>query len=236
MENSNYRQVVIDVWGDLACFTRPECKVERNTYPCITPSAARNLLCSIYMKPNEFYYEIEKIEVMNEIKYINIMKNELKEKIGQNFEPIYTRNPAKEKGRTQRNTVYLKNVYYRIYAKIIKRNDWHGSVEALYNQFNRRIHKGQCFRQPYLGLRECICHFSEPDLSKEVNKGINENIGNMLYDVFDIRSNVKLDTSKKNGNVTNISFFNACIKEGILIVPEYDSDDIRRSKDVKTHL
>lgn len=236
MDSSNIRHIVIDVWGELACFTRPECKVERVSYPCITPSAARNLLCSIYMKPIEFYYEIEKIEIINDIKYINVMKNELKEKISYDMSPIYTKHPAREKGRTQRNTYYLKNVYYRIYAKIVKRNDWHGSIVSVYEQFNRRVKKGQCFRQPYLGLRECVCHFSEPDYTKQPNPQINENIGNMLYDVFNITNNTKLETGKKGNNITNISFFDAHIINGVLNVPEYGSKDIRRVKDAETYL
>lgn len=236
MDSSNIRHIVIDVWGELACFTRPECKVERVSYPCITPSAARNLLCSIYMKPIEFYYEIEKIEIINDIKYVNVMKNELKEKISYDMSPIYTKHPAREKGRTQRNTYYLKNVYYRIYAKIVKRNDWHGSIVSVYEQFNRRVKKGQCFRQPYLGLRECVCHFSEPDYTKQPNPQINENIGNMLYDVFNITNNTKLETGKKGNNITNISFFDAHIINGVLNVPEYGSKDIRRVKDAETYL
>lgn len=236
MDSSNIRHIVIDVWGELACFTRPECKVERVSYPCITPSAARNLLCSIYMKPIEFYYEIEKIEIINDIKYVNVMKNELKEKISYDMSPIYTKHPAREKGRTQRNTYYLKNVYYRIYAKIVKRNDWHGSIVSVYEQFNRRVKKGQCFRQPYLGLRECVCHFSEPDYTKQPNPQINEDIGNMLYDVFNITNNTKLETGKKGNNITNISFFDAHIINGVLNVPEYGSKDIRRVKDAETYL
>ena len=31
--------VTVRVWGDFACFTRPEMKVERVSYPVMTPSA-----------------------------------------------------------------------------------------------------------------------------------------------------------------------------------------------------
>lgn len=236
MDNANVRHIVVDVWGELACFTRPECKVERVSYDCITPSAARNILCSIYMKPIEFYYEIEKIEIVNDIKHINVFKNELKEKVNDKLNPICTRDPSREKGRTQRNTFYLKSVYYRIYAKIIKRNDWNGDINSIHQQFLRRVRKGQCFQQPYLGTSECICHFSEPDFSKQANKNINLEIGNMLYDVFDINKNIPLVTGKKSNNITNISFFDATIKEGVLLVPAFGSSEIRRVKDVKTDL
>lgn len=229
MKNKNETHVVVDVWGSIACFTQPACKVERMTYPMMTPSAARGVLCSIYMKPIEFYYEIERIDVINDIKYINVMKNELKEKINyKNPGPIYTTSESREKGRTQRNTYYLKDVYYRIYAKIVKRDDWDGSIEAVYNQFQRRVKKGQCFRQPFLGLRECVCHFSEPDWSKIPNNKINMEIAPMLYDVFDIRNNKKFDSSNKKENVINIMFFDAKVNNGSCLIPPFSSNEIRR--------
>ena len=42
---------ILEISGDLACFTRPELKVERVSYPVITPSAARNILMAILWKP-----------------------------------------------------------------------------------------------------------------------------------------------------------------------------------------
>lgn len=238
MYNKNEVKVVIDVWGPFACFTHPACKVERDSYPIITPSAARGILCSIYMKPIEFYYEIEKIEIMNDIKYINVLKNESKEKINYNNpKPIHMKvdtsdEKNKNKGRTQRNTCYLKNVYYRIHAKLVKRSDYHGTIEALYKQFERRVRKGQCFQQPYLGLKECVCYFSEPNLEKVPNEDINLEINPMLYDVFDITKNEKFDSRKKKQNVINISFFDANVVNGVCEVPPFHSDKIRRVKNV----
>lgn len=40
--------IQVEVWGEYACFTRPEMKTERVSYDCMTPSAARGLLESIY--------------------------------------------------------------------------------------------------------------------------------------------------------------------------------------------
>lgn len=40
----------LKVWGPLACFTRPELKVERVSYPLMTPSAARGVLDAILFK------------------------------------------------------------------------------------------------------------------------------------------------------------------------------------------
>ena len=43
--------VQLEVWGDFACFTRPEMKVERVSYDVMTPSAARGIVEAIYWKP-----------------------------------------------------------------------------------------------------------------------------------------------------------------------------------------
>ena len=229
MSKKKEQEIVIDVWGKIACFTHPACKVERMTYPIMTPSAARGILCSIYMKPVEFYYQIERIDVINDINYINVMKNELKEKVNYNKpEVIYTTSESREKGRTQRNTYYLKDVYYRIYAKMIKQDDCNIPIEAMYEQFKRRVEKGQCFRQPYLGTKECVCHFSMPNWEKRPNEKVNINIKPMLYDVFNIKKNEIFDGRKKNQNVIKISFFDARVVGGVCIVPEFTSSEVRR--------
>ena len=64
----------LEVWGDYACFTRPEMKVERVSYDVITPSAARGIFEAILWKP-ALNWHITKIEVMNPIKWISIRRN-----------------------------------------------------------------------------------------------------------------------------------------------------------------
>lgn len=225
-------EIIIDVFGDFALFTRPESKVERVSYPCMTPSAARGILNAIYEKPIEFYYQITKIEIINPIKTINIKTNETKEKIDDKLSPIYNELIKGEKGLTQRNNQFLQNVYYRIYAKIIKQPDFNGTLKQLYIQFQKRVERGKCFYQPFLGIRECECFFSMPDFFKQpIN--LNLDIGLMLYDVFDITKNIKLDTRKKTyNNPTKISFFNAKIENGVLNIPEFSSDLVLKTKGV----
>ena len=63
------KEITIEVWGDFACFSAPYAKVERLTYPFPTPSAARGILSAIYMKPKEFRWQINRIEVLNPILY-----------------------------------------------------------------------------------------------------------------------------------------------------------------------
>ena len=74
-------EVTIEVWGDFACYSPPQSKVERMTYPFPTPSAAKGILSSIYSKPNEFYWQICRIEVLNPIQYISFKRNEVKVKV-----------------------------------------------------------------------------------------------------------------------------------------------------------
>ena len=229
---NNEMEIVIDVWGDFACFTRPESKIERVSYPCINPSAARGVLNAIYSKPIEFYYQINKIEIMNPIKTINIKKNEFKEKTNNKLDPVYNINEKGAKGLTQRNNVYLKDVYYRIYATIIKQPNFLGSTKQLYEQFIRRVKKGKCFYNPSLGNRECFCYFSLPNYEKQP-LNFNLDIGIMTYDIFDIRNNIPLDTrieSKNNNEIYNPSFFYAKIENGVLEVPKYESEKVFKIK------
>lgn len=222
-------EIVIDVWGDFACFTRPESKIERVSYPCINPSGARGILNAIYSKPIEFYYQINRIEIMNPIKTINIKKNEFKEKTNNKLEPIYNINKKGNKGLTQRNNVYLKDVYYRIYATIIKQPTYSGTIKQLYEQFNRRVQKGKCFYNPSLGNRECFCYFSLPNEDKQP-LDFDLDIGVMTYDIFDITKNIPLDTRVKNNDVYKPSFFYAQIKSGVLEVPNYNSKSVFKVK------
>ena len=89
--------IVLDVWGDYACFSRPEAKVERMSYPVPTPSAIRGFLSGIYSKPPEFYWQVRRIEVMKPIQFISFKRNEVKGKLGRT--PIEV-----EDERTQRQT------------------------------------------------------------------------------------------------------------------------------------
>lgn len=82
------KEITIEVWGDFACFSAPYAKVERLTYPFPTPSAARGILSAIYMKPKEFRWQINRIEVLNPIRYISFKRNEVKCTVGS--EPIST--------------------------------------------------------------------------------------------------------------------------------------------------
>lgn len=222
---------VIEVWGDLACFTRPETKVERFSYPVISPSAARGLLDSIYCKYKEFGWRIDRIDVLKPIRYIALKRNEVKDKISLRsvdeamrgmMAPLIVADATREMtgrdtmGRTQRQTMALRDVRYRISAHIQPRAEFTGRVKQLEDQATRRIESGKCFCQPCLGCREFPAFFEPSDGIKEpVDESID--IGYMLYDVFDLDGVVKDDAKPF------ISLFKAELKKGILEVPPWES-------------
>lgn len=226
-------EICIDVWGDFAIFTRPDSKIERVTYNFPTPSACRGILNAIYSKPKEFYYEITQIDIINPIRKIYIKKNEVQDVININS-AFKDKNYCicTDKCRTQRMNTYLRDVYYRIHAKIKIQEDAPECINLprIYAQFQNRVSKGKCFYQPYLGTRECICNFSLPDENKSpINK--NENFGNMLYDVFDITNSIPLNTNKKAKSCDlKISFFEANMINGSIKIPIWGSDEIRNIK------
>lgn len=209
------KDIQVEVWGDFGCFSRPESKVERLTYPVITPSAARGILSAIYSKPPEFYWQIKKIEVLKPIRYISIKRNEvINSKIGKSMKSMLV-----EESRTQRQTVALKDVRYRITAEIIPQSDFKGTVNQLYEQALRRVKAGKCYYQPSFGLREFVCYFSEPTDAVPIPCDID--LGIMLYDVFDLHK-YKV-TEKAEPYVT---VFKARLEQGVLNVPDFDSDEV----------
>lgn len=231
MSRGNVR-ISVDVWGDFACFTQSDSKVERVTYKIPTPSACRGILEAIYAKPIEFMYQITGIDVLKPIKTINIKKNEVTRKAspGKNGKPIGS--IVVEDNRTQRNTVYLKDVYYRIYADMLIRPgaDARINIEKLAKEFNNRVAKGKCFYQPYLGNRECMCFFAIVD---EKKKPIPESrdMGIMLYDVFDPNSIEPLDTNKGTGSIY-VTYYHPYMINGHINVPAYNSPEVYGAKEV----
>lgn len=197
------KEFCLEVWGDMACFTRPELKVERVSYDVITPSAARAIFEAIFWKP-AIHWQITKIEVLNPIKWTSIRRNEVGKLASEDGKTIYIDEADKKKpnkliNRQQRNTLFLKDVKYRLWAKLIfipvnKRPkeafDKHApgddeNPRKYYEEFGRRASKGQCFMQPYFGCRECTAYFRLVDQATEsLKEPISEtkDLGLMLYD------------------------------------------------------
>lgn len=227
---------VLEVWGDFACFSRPELKVERFSYPVITPSAARGVFDAVYAKPVEFRWAVTRIEVLSRPSFIALRRNEVKEKVNLNSvlswmdgkaepEPIWADGDrdlagTDERGRTQRQTMALQDVRYRLHAEIRPWPGFENRQTALEAQFRRRAQAGKCFYQPFLGCREFVAFFrlAEPDAPHP--DPFDQDLGLMLYDVFDL--------SRPGGahDRPAVSLFRAEIRDGVLAVPDYASPDV----------
>ena len=212
-------EICIEVWGDFACFAPPYAKVERLTYPVPTPSAMRGLLSSIYAKPAEFVWLVTKIEVLNPIRYMNFMRNDVKSTVSIKSDVensfLYT-----DEDRTQRQTQVLKDVRYRITARICPRKEFTGTLEQLHCQALRRIRGGKTFMQPSLGMREFVCYFEESDGSRPPID-VSMDLGLMVYDVFDLH-----DYSVRAKTKPSLSLYHAVMEHGVIHVPDYDSEEV----------
>ena len=233
----NPTRQVLEVWGDFACYSRPELKVERFSYPCITPSAARGIFDAIYAKPAEFRWQVTEIEVLSPPSFIALRRNEVKEKINVHAvadwiagkhdpEPIWADGDrallgTDEKGRTQRQTMALKNVRYRLHAEIRPWPDFVARQTALEAQFLRRAERGKCFYQPFLGCREFPAYFKLVEPRSEPHPvPLDLDLGFMLYDVFDLSR----PGTAHDGPA--VSLFRAALRGGVLRVPEYASAEV----------
>jgi len=232
----------LEVSGDYACFTRPEMKVERVSYDIITPSAARAIFTAIFWKP-AIRWHVRRIEVLKPIRWISVRRNEVGSVASERSDGILI-----EDVRQQRAGLFLRDVAYRLHAELEfipptqrpkvlnpvpdglvapeERADWvkdenPGKYHAM---FERRALKGQCFNQPYLGCREFSCAFRfvpESEISSEQVKhpSISETneLGFMLYD---------LDFT--NAEDPKPAFFRAKMINGIIEVPHWDSEEVRK--------
>ncbi|MDD6559974.1 MAG: type I-C CRISPR-associated protein Cas5c [Lactimicrobium massiliense] len=226
-------KLFIELWGDRACFTRPELKVERYSYDVITPSAARNILQAIYWHPG-MNYIIDCIYLLskhtnngtfnikeNPIETISIKRNEvgvkgsasLIRKMITTGEPAYIDAAANIQ---QRNSVILKDVHYVIEAHIVMTPHANESdnMAKFLDIITRRCKKGQCFTQPYLGCREFAANFAlwpNPNMIPAVD--INEDFGLMLFDQVYPEKNKKGDKAPAQP-----VFYHAVMKHGIIQV------------------
>ncbi|QDU88409.1 CRISPR-associated protein Cas5 [Pirellulimonas nuda] len=157
--------ISLRIWGDYACFTRPEAKVERLSYDVITPSAARGVLEALYWKP-EVRWVVERIHVYREPRFTNLRRNEVASKASaanakqaMNGTPAGTLALYADEDRQQRAATILTGVEYIIGARFEVLDDSE-PVAKHYNMFKRRAERGQCFHRPYLGTREFACDFA----------------------------------------------------------------------------
>ena len=222
------REYCLEVWGDMACFTRPEFKVERVSYDVITPSAARAIFEAILFKRYAMRWQVTKIEVLNPIKWASIKRNEVGAVASKKAESIFI-----EDKRQQKNTLALRDVRYRLWANLVYVPVKDRPKEAFakhqpgddenpmkyYQMFERRASQGQCFTQPYLGTRECAASWRLVDTTHEsLTPTLNESrdLGIMLYDM-DFEANPRSPEAM---------FYRPQMHEGVIIVPPKDSEEV----------
>lgn len=221
------KEYCLEVWGDWACFTRPELKVERVSYDVITPSAARAIFEAILFKRYAMRWQVTKIEVLNPIKWATIRRNEVGAVASKSAIFI-------EEERQQKNSLLLQDVRYRIYAKLVfipvkdrpreafakHQPDASENPMKYYEMFERRAKQGQCFTQPYLGCREFSANWKLVENNEMILPVITEDrdLGIMLYDM----------DFEHNPEKPDAMFYRAKMEQGVIIVPPKDSEEVLR--------
>ena len=212
----------VEVWGDYACFTRPELKVERVSYEVMTPSAARGLLEAVFWKP-EIMYVIDEIAVCTPIKMENIRRNEVNSKISYSTPETAAKKLqdgnlglSAASDRAQRSAIVLKDVRYVIKAhfeltETATDNDTPGKYTAM---IRRRLEKGQCFHMPYLGTREFPANIQLIDEDNYTPIPETRPLGLMFYD-FDYDKSVD-SKGEITVNSWNPTYFMAELVNGVM--------------------
>lgn len=220
--------VKLRVWGERACFTRPEMKSERVSYDVMTPSAARGILEAVYWKPS-IKWIINRIHVMKPVKFENIRRNEVASKLPLRNVTGAMNDPTKpvklfiESDRQQRASMVLRDIEYIIEAHFEALDKDGKNTGKHLDVFNRRARNGQCFNQPYFGCREFSTNFEllekEVPVSKVEGK---RDLGWMLFDMnFGLRD-------KKGIRKIEPMFFHVIMINGIIDVPLPDSPEVKR--------
>ncbi|HOL10702.1 MAG TPA: type I-C CRISPR-associated protein Cas5c [Bacillota bacterium] len=212
--------IKLKVYGEYACFTRPEMKVERVSYDVITPSAARGIMEAIYWKP-AIRWVVDKIHVINEIRFTNIRRNEVSQKIsssnvktvinGGNLDLYQVTSVIRQ----QRASLILKDVCYviELHFEMTEKAGEEDTPEKHYNIALRRLRQGQCYHQPYFGTREFAANFELVENEIPISFYSGEmDLGWMLWDI-DFQN-----------DMTPI-FYRAVMKNGVI-----DVDDLLKAR------
>ena len=214
--------VRLECWGEWACFTRAEMKVERVSYDVMTPSAARGVLEAIYWKP-EIRWVIDRITVLHPIRFTSVRRNEVKDKVSAVSATRVMKSGTGDLSiiasdsdvRQQRAALLLQDVRYVIEAHFDIVSGPENAAKHL-DQFQRRARRGACFTRPYLGCREFAAHFrlleqdevapavNDPSLSGE------RDLGWMLHDI-------------DFGAGKQARYFHATMRDGVIEVPSLAS-------------
>jgi CRISPR-associated protein Cas5d len=196
--------LVVQVAGPAALFSRPELKVERVTYPVMTPTAARGVPEAIFWKP-EMSYRVAAIEVLKLIRQFTIRRNETSAVVSVD-DARRGKRVDTAAHRDQRNAVCLREVAYRIHTHVELTEHATKPASAYRDQFRRRVTRGACFHQPYLGTREFSAEFADPDATPPIDHS--EDLGVMLHTIH-------------HGPPIRMEWFTARLDQGVLHVPAH---------------
>lgn len=182
--------VKMEVWGNFACFSRPEMKVERVSYDVMTPSAARGMLEAVYWHPG-LQWHIDNIYVLAPIQMTSIRRNEVQSKVlGNSVRAAMTGGRTElyintSKDIVQRASLVLQDVRYVIEAHFTltekaAAGDNPGKFQDI---IKRRLRKGQCYHEPYFGCREFPANFKEWEGGEIPAIQETRDLGYMLWDL-----------------------------------------------------
>lgn len=223
---SQQNKITVRVWGDYACFTRPEMKVERVSYPVCTPSAARGVLEAIFWEP-EIHYIIDSIAVIKKGRWFSFRRNEVSAVISIKEAQKWMKGTKEIKyieaggggeDAAQRNMLALADVEYLINAEIFptKKHCKH-PLGVYIEEVQRRVRKGKCYHRPALGCREFAADFDWVDNPSDIKltNWQEEDLGIMLYDVFDPAKRSAADEENLHVKPMPV-FFRAKIKDAVM--------------------
>ncbi len=241
--------IKLHVWGDYALFTRPEMKVERVSYDFMTPSAARNILQSIYWKP-QIQWVVDSVLILKPIAFTSVRRNEVASKTvspsaaALKGEPTDRMGICPEEVRQQRASLVLKNVAYVISAHfdvlectlekggpILSESECAAKHISI---FNRRALSGQFFQQPYLGCREFPASFrlitsdEELPVSELPEELRNRDFGFMLHDMIYTEDKKGKIISSYTGRKLSAEarFFRAQAVDGLVKIPALTAKEV----------
>lgn len=189
------------VWGDFACFTRPELKAERVSYPILTPTAARGILEAICWSP-AIRWRITTLTILRPIQYIALTRNERTTR--QQITATPTGHP-----RTLRQTLALRAVAYIITAQIDLQPHASQPLAAYRDRMRRRLRRRQSVTQPYLGCREFAAGFA-PVPADIQPLDLTADLGPLLH---------HLSYAADGSGHATPHFFHARLEHGVLHVP-----------------
>jgi CRISPR-associated protein Cas5d len=190
----------VRVWGERACFTRPECKVDRVSYPIMTPTAARGVLEAIYWHP-EIYWRVLEIWNLKAVKWFSWMVNEVTgdKGVSKEWSAMNPYNASDHRCRAQRHMLGLRDVEYLIIAEIVARDGTSGGETKHRDIFrNDRLKRGACAYQPFLGVREFTAYFAPGDGVEKAVPLPEEDLGTMVGSLFDLTIDPRLKIDAKS--------------------------------------